>query len=344
MPSDPNLQPAERFGLRDVARLAGVSTATVSRVLSGSAAVSEEKRLAVERACDELGYVLNGAARALSSNRSMTIGAVVPTIETQTFARALTHFQRRVHDAGYTLFLANSHFDPELELREVQSLLEHGIDALMVVGNRHHPKMWTQIDRKGIPCVQTWSLDPERPSVGFDNRSAGRGITDHLLRLGHTRIAVIIGSPASNDRGSSRLDGIHERLREDGLALRPDWLFENVFTIDDGRRAMSSLLEGVERPTAVLCGTDLSAFAALLTASAKGLLVPRDLSVVGFNDYDYAAHLSPPLTTVRVPLDRIGSSAADYLLSRLAGQPAMASPLCVDTELVVRGSTGPAPA
>jgi LacI family transcriptional regulator len=339
----PEKSPVQPAGLRDVARRAGVSTATVSRVLTGTAVVSDAKRRAVEKACDALGYVLNGAARALSSRRSMTIGAVVPTIETPTFAVPLTLFQRRVHDMGYTLLLANSGFDPRTELAEVTTLLEHGVDALMVVGNRHDPAMWRRIERKSIPCVQTWSLDADRPSVGFDNRAVGRAMADYLMRLGHTRLAVIIGSPPSNDRGSRRVAGIRERLAEEGLELRPEWLFDAAFSLGEGRTAATALLERAERPTAMICGTDLLAFGALQAALTKRVRVPGELSVMGFNDYDYAAHLSPPLTTIRVALGQMGVYAADSLLAELAGRPSVFQAR-VDTELVVRDSTGPAPA
>ncbi|MDV7211680.1 LacI family DNA-binding transcriptional regulator [Azotobacter beijerinckii] len=328
--------------LLDVARRAGVSTATVSRVLNGTATVREAKRKAVERACEELGYVLNGAARTLSSRRSMTIGAVVPTLATETFSRPLAAFQRTVHQAGYTLLLANSGFDPQVELKEVTTLLEHGVDALMVVGQIHDPKLWERIERKGIPCVQTWSLDAAHPSVGFDNIAVARQVADHLIALGHTRIAMIVGTPPSNDRVSGRIVGTRERLAEARLELRPDWLIDSAFSLDEARESMLRLLIGDDRPTAVICGNDLLAFGALLAANASGLRVPEDLSIAGFNDFDYAAHLSPPLTTVRVALDQMGECAGGYLLGELTGRPGVRLTY-IDTELIVRGSTGPAP-
>ncbi|KJH79774.1 LacI family DNA-binding transcriptional regulator [Pseudomonas sp. KSR10] len=330
-----------RASLHDVARVAGVSTATVSRVINGSAAVSDDKRQAVQRACDELGYVLNAAARTLASRRSMTIGAVVPTLATETFSRPLAAFQHTVHEAGYTLLVASFGFDEQVELKEVQTMLEHGVDALMVVGRTHDPKMWQMIDNKRIPCVQAWTQDSARPSVGFDNIAVSRDMVDHLLAFGHRRFAMLVNAPF-NDRVSDRILGARARLAEVGLEVPEQWLMETNLTLEDGIAAMHSLLQGAVRPTAVICANDLLAFGALLAAKNLGVRVPEDVSVVGFNDFDYARHLSPPLTTTRVELEQIGTRAGTYLLEALDGKP-RPGPIAVATELIVRGSSGPAP-
>ncbi|MCQ4325065.1 LacI family transcriptional regulator [Stutzerimonas stutzeri] len=340
MPQPPAL--LSRAGLRDVARRAGVSTATVSRVLNGSAAVRDDKRRAVQRACDELGYVLNAAARTLSSRRSMTIGAVVPTLATETFSRPLAAFQQTVHRAGYTLLVASFGFDAQVELKEVQTMLEHGVDALMVVGRTHDPKMWQLIESKRIPCVQAWAQDSQHPSVGFDNVAVARQMVDHLLAFGHRRFAMLVGEPSFNDRVGDRIIGTQARLAEVGLELPPHWRLETNLTLEDGIAAMRQLLQGPTRPTAVICANDLLAFGALLAARSLGVRVPEDVSVVGFNDFDYARHMSPPLTTFRVELEQIGASAGTYLLDALAGKP-RPGPIETATELIVRGSSGPAP-
>lgn len=340
-PPFPPLQ--TRASLQDVARLANVSTATVSRVINGSATVSDDKRQAVQRACDELGYVLNAAARTLASRRSMTIGAVVPTLATETFSRTLAGFQQRVHEAGYTLLVASFGFDSHVELKEVQTMLEHGVDALMVVGRTHDPKMWELIERKRIPCVQAWAQDPNRPSVGFDNIAVARQMVEHLLSLGHREFAMIVGEPGFNDRVGDRIAGTRARLAEDGLAIPAQWQMDTDLTLEGAIVAMQRLLRGPARPTAVICANDLLAFGALLAAKNLGVRVPEDVSVVGFNDFDYAKYMSPPLTTIRVDLTQIGHNAGTYLLEALAGkQPA--GLIETATELVVRGSSGPAPA
>ncbi len=334
--------PQGRASLEDVAKLSGVSTATVSRVLNGSATVRQSRREAVERACEELGYVINRAARTLASRRSMTIGAVVPTLATETFSRTLAAFQHHIHQSGYTLLLANSDFDSDIELREVNKLLEYGIDALMLVGHTHHPRLWERIRQHAIPCIQTFSIDPQYPSIGYDSIEAASRVAGHLITLGHRRFGMIAGTPPTNDRVSDRLRGTRETLAGAGLSL-PDFnLIECAFTMNDARKAMFTLLDGPEPPTAVICGNDMLAFGALRAASERYLRVPNDISITGFNDYEYAEHLERPLTTMRVELDQIGLRAAEYLLATLNGEAA--EPQAVMTpELIVRGSTGSAP-
>lgn len=343
--SDPSLASGRsRASVADVARRAGVSTATVSRVLNNPESVRSDKREAVREACDALGYVMNGAARALSSNRTYTVGAVVPTIETQTFSRSLNAFQRRLHAAGYTLLLASSDFDPSAELEAVTKLLGHNIDALMVVGRTHDAKMWERVEQQRVPYVQLLAMDTQRPSIGYDNVAIGHLITDHLVQLGHTDIGVIVGTPPTNDRVSDRIKGIRKRLANSGHQLPRARIVDDAFTLTEARQAATKMFaDPAGRPTAIVCGNDQLAFGVLLAAQAKGLRVPEDLSVVGFNNYDFAAHLMPPLTTVSVDLAQLGEQAAEYLLRCLDKLEHPATLPRIETALIVRSSTGPAP-
>ena len=334
--------PPARVSLEDVAQRSGVSTATVSRVLNGSASVRQSRREAVERACEELGYVINRAARTLASRRSMTIGAVVPTLATETFSRPLASFQQKIHQSGYTLLLANSDFDPQTELNEVNKLIEYGIDALMLVGNSHHPRLWERINQQGIPCIQTFSVDQRYPSVGYDNQLAAGELTAHLLALGHKEFGVIVGTPPSNDRISERVTGTRTALAAVGLQLDEANLISSAFTMNEARQAMFQLLDGANPPTAVICGNDLLAFGAMRAASERYLRIPGDISITGFNDYEYAEHLEHPLTTMRVELAQIGLCAANYLLAALNGEEAPRQTQ-LKPELIVRGSSGSAP-
>lgn len=331
-----------RVSLEDVARLSGVSTATVSRVLNGSTSVKAARREAVEKACIELGYVINRAARTLASRRSMTIGAVVPSLGSETFARPLAAFQKMIHEAGYTLLLANSNFDPATELKEVNKLIEYGIDGIMLVGHTHDPQLWQRLDQQRIAYVQAFSIDAQRPSVGYDSEGAAEKIVEHLVALGHTRFGVIAGTPPSNDRVSDRLAGTQRALARHGLSLDPQVINSQAFSMNDARQAMFQLMERPQPPTAIICGNDLLAFGAMRAANQRYLRIPTDISIVGFNDYEYAEHLEQPLTTMRVDLPGIGTAAAAYLLAALEGQDPPRHQL-LTTELIVRGSTGTAP-
>jgi LacI family transcriptional regulator len=325
-------------GLKDVAKRAGVSTATVSRVINSTAVVSDEMRRRVEQACGALGYIPNGAARALSTRRSRTIGAVVPTIENDGFARTVFALQRSLQQAGRTLLLANSDYDPAIELEAVMRLLSQGIDGLLLIGGEHDKLLRRHLERKHVPVIEAWTLASVSASVGFDNARAASVLADHLLDLGHRHIAIVAGRLEHNDRAAARVLGVRDSLRRRGLAVHAEWLTEQPYRVGEGRRAAQQLLAGGPRPSAILCGNDQLAFGVLAEARALGLTVPRDLSVTGFGDSDYAEFLDPPLTTMHVPADEIGQRAAAYLLSRIAGEP-VEQTSTVEVRLIVRATT-----
>jgi LacI family transcriptional regulator len=332
----------EKFPVaRDVALRAGVSTSTVSRVFNGTAIVRPDKREAVIKAAQDLGFVANGAARALSMRRFMAVGAVIPNIENEGFIRTLSTFQDRIRRAGYTLLLTSTGYDIDSELRETTFLLERGIDGLMLVGDIHRPELLARIARQRIPMVQTFSLSRERACVGFNNATASARAASYLLDLGHRRIGIITGPRKDNDRGGARADGIVQALAARSLEMRPEHDIEVSYGISAGRDALRQMLiAGTEAPTAIICGTDQLAFGAMIEAQGRGLDLPRDLSVIGFNDADYAAFLRPALTTIKIRSDEIGRAAADHLTARMAGHPAVRLTE-IDAELIVRGSTAP---
>ena len=326
---------------RDVALRAGVSPSTVSRVLNGTVSVRPDKHDAVMRAAAALGFVANGAARALSTRRFMAVGAVVPNLENEGFLRALSAFQERLRRDDYTLVVTSAGYDLDRELLEATFLLERGIDGLMLVGDIHRPALLRRIERGGIPLVQTFSLSRQRGCVGFDNAAASARATEYLLDLGHRRFGVITGPRRENDRGGARVQGVVRTLAARSLAIRPEHDVEVTYGIRDGRDALRQILSaGGEVPTAVLCGTDQLAFGAMIEAHARGVDVPGELSVVGFNDADYAAFLRPALTTLRLPSTEIGAAAAEHLLARMAGRSTVRVTE-LEPQLVVRGSTGP---
>ena len=326
--------------LADVAALAGVSTATVSRVWNGSARVAEDVATRVEKACRELNYVPNGAARALSSRRTRTIGAVVPSIENSGFAVAIGALQRALDAEGYTLFVASSDYDPGAELRQVAQLMSRGIDGLLLVGGDHHPDLIPMLLQQRLPFIESWTLSAEHPCVGFDNVAAARQVADYLLDLGHVNIGVIAGRMRHNDRAADRVTGVRQALEARGLKLPTEWLIERPYRILEGRLAMKALLSTPTRPTAVICGNDQLAFGAMIEVKASGLSVPNDISIAGFNDLDFAACLDPPLTTVFVPADQIGIIFGEYLLARVLGRPVVRVNE-IATKLVVRSSAAP---
>jgi LacI family transcriptional regulator len=308
--------------LADVARLARVSTATVSRTLTQPDKVKPATAARIRQAVQALGYVTHGAARALASRRTHTIGAVIPTLDNAIFANTAHALQKTLDDAGYTLLLACHEFDPEVEARVTRVL--------------------RMLDTQQMPYVLTWALDASgrHPCVGFDNRAAAIRITRHLLELGHREVAMISGVTAGNERASERLEGVRQALAERGLALAPARVVQKPYTFSAGREGLREVLRAGSRPTAVICGNDVLAIGALAECHAAGLAVPRDISVTGFDDLEIAAVVTPALTTVQIPTADLGSRAARHLLARLSGKPfEMRTELPV--ELVVRASTAP---
>ena len=326
--------------VQDVANRAGVSSASVSRVLNKSGKVSPKLQQRVEAVAEELGYVPHGAARALASKRSRTIGAVIPTLENPNFAIGVEALQSRLNKAGYTLLLSSSNYDTTQEYDQVQTLVGRGVDGIMLVGGLHKKELYDFLDIKDIPYVNTWVHDPtgKTPSVGFDNKRAAFELVNYLLDLGHKNLGVIAGLTTANDRAQDRVDGIREALAINGLRLSQEMLIERPYRIIDGKMALRELLKSPKPPTAVICGNDLLAFGAMLECQEHGISVPDELSIAGFDDLDFAAHLTPPLTTVDVPAGEIGEQAAEYLLSCIDKQAPLKSKE-INVNLIIRKST-----
>lgn len=328
--------------LSDVAREADVSTATVSRVLNAPGKVRPDLAERVHAAIRRLGYVPHGAARALASHRSHTMGAVVPTLDNAIFARGIQALQQRLSEDGYTLLLAMSEYDLAREVLQVGKLIERGIDGLMLIGEAHDPSLYALLDAKGLPYVNTWVFHETspHPCIGFRNSESAHRIASYLVDIGHRDIAMIAGISRHNDRAADRIVGVRRALAERGLRLADDMLIERRYDVGEGRQALRELLGRPTPPTAVICGNDVIAFGALFEARALGMQVPHDLSIVGFDDLDLASQVDPPLTTMHVPSVSMGKGAAEYLLARLAGEnPPNATEL--EASLIVRGTTAP---
>ncbi|HEX2727163.1 MAG TPA: LacI family DNA-binding transcriptional regulator [Beijerinckiaceae bacterium] len=331
-------------GLREVARAAGVSTASVSRAINHPDVVSPDLRDRIAAAVKELGWVPDGAARALSTRRSQTIGAVFPTLSVGDFARATHAIQSELSEAGYTLLLACSEYDLDLELQQVRKFVERGVDALILVGQAHHPELEPLLAQRRMPFVNTFVYHPETHDtcIGPDNHKALVMMTDYLADLGHVRFAVIAQSTRNNDRASARLEGLRHALALRGLAVRPQHFAIGEWTIAEGRALFRRLMQTEPKPTAVVCGNAHLAVGAVLEAISMGIRLPDELSIVGYDDIEIMSHLPVPVTTVRVPSAEIGRTAARVLIARLEGRDHLTSHES-QAELVIRASSGPPP-
>jgi len=330
--------------LKQVAALAGVSAATVSRTLSAPHLVNAKTRERVERAIAALDYLPHGAARALRSNRTGSIGAALPALNNELYAAGTDALQQVLESRGSTLLVTSYRYDPTVEVGSVRTLLERGVDGLVLVGRQHDPALYDRIARRRVPYVLAWALDEtgDHPAVGYSNRKASAKLARHLLDLGHVHFAMVSGRLERSDRARDRVEGVRATLAAHGLALRPTHLLETGYTLSEGREAMTRLLAVRPRPTAVICGNDLVAVAAIAACRERGLEVPNDISVAGFGDMEIAALRTPPVTTIRSPIAAIGEAAGEQILSRIAGVD-RPSKVEFEAELVIRGSTGPVP-
>jgi LacI family transcriptional regulator len=329
----------------DVARLAGCAPATVSRALNNPETVSPDKRARVESAMQQLGYMRNHAARALRSQRSHMVGILIPTLDYALYATLVGAATRRLSSAGISALVATFNFDLRTEFREARLLIERGAEGLILIGQKHDPALYSLLDQHDVCFVNTYTLDPSgtNPSVGFDNVAASAAITRHLVHLGHRNVCVISGPTRDNDRTIARLAGIRQELMRHGIDLELERIVECSYSIASGREACASLLARTQpQPTALICGNDVLALGALVECRERGLKVPEDISVVGFDNLELSRHSNPPLTTVNVPTERMGDTAAAYLLDRLDGKN-LPPQNTVEVELILRNTTAPPP-
>jgi len=345
MTPDDQTAPAPRRSvptLDDVARAAGVSTATVSRALNSPERVAESTRSRVMESVRALDYTPNLSARAMASNASRTIGAVIPTMENAIFARGLQAFEEELRLHGYMLLVGSSSYSPEREAEQVRALMARGVDGMLLIGHDRDPEVIEYLTLRNTPAVAAWAFNANAalPSVGFDNRIAMRFLAERVLSMGHTQIGMISAETSANDRARMRLQGVRDAMWNAGLRPEGLNLIETPYGIEEGGDAFMSLINSQPRPTAILCGNDVLAAGAMVAARECGLVVPRDVSITGFDDIELAHLMQPGLTTVHVPHAEMGRQAAQMLLGLLQ-DPGTPAHLELDTRLAIRGSLGP---
>jgi DNA-binding LacI/PurR family transcriptional regulator len=326
--------------IKDVARVAGVSYSTVSRALNDSPHISAETKLHVRRTAAEMGYLPSAVGRSLVTQRTSTLGVVVQTLTDPFLAEIVSSVEGTALFHGYGLILASSGEDPEREARALHALRERRVDGVVLVA-----ASWRKEDREkagaiGIPMVLICNPRQEEyicPAVDADNQAGGRAATQHLLELGHRRIAHIAGPTLEYD-AADRRDGYVQALTDWGVVPDPALIWPGGFRPEHGIAAMKYLLASPQRPTAVFCYNDAVALGAMRAAREAGLRIPQDLSVVGFDDIDLAPFLEPPLTTIAQPKRQMGECAVHMLLDMLAGNPPPPG-RHLPVSLVVRAST-----
>jgi DNA-binding LacI/PurR family transcriptional regulator len=331
--------------MREVAELAGVSTATVSRVLSGSLGSEAATRERVLSAAERLDYRPSATARALRRRATQTLGLLVTDIINPFFPEVARAVEDAAHLHGYGLLLCNAADDPKRELAYLNLLLERRVDGVVVASSRVTRRHAALLARSPVPVVlvNSEARGSGLPAITTDNRRAARLAAVHLLSLGHTTIAHVT-APAANAAAGLRLAGVRDALRAAGVTGELAIAMGDGH-VEGGERAVAELLADAPAVTAIACYNDLTAIGALRAARACGRRVPDDLSVVGFDDIDLAAWTDPPLTTVAQPTAEMGRLAVEHLAARLEAGAAAdgGGPEVVHlpATLVQRGSTAP---
>lgn len=327
--------------IRDVARRAGVSIKTVSRVLNNSPLVSEETRTRVMSAIDALDFHPNAAARALVLRKSKTIGLVIADITNPFFPEVVRGVEDVANQHNYNVILCNTDENPEKERCYINLLREKQGDGIILAGSRVGPEEIIALGKKGVHVVVI-NRDIRHPRVGVvavANEERGYEAVSHLVKIGHTRIAYISGSPVSSSN-AERLEGYKRALHDNGIPPDGSLVVQADPTREGGSEAMSILLGCSPRPTAVFAYNDLQAIGAIDAIKEKGLSVPFDIAVVGFDDIQLASFTTPPLTTFRMPKYEMGQRAAEMLIGMINSRVVRESRVVVDPQLIVRESCG----
>lgn len=320
-----------------IAREAGVSPSTVSRILNGTARVSDDKRLAVEGTIARFNFQPNLMARSLALGHTQTIGVLTQFIESPFYGEALRGVEDALAETPYSPLFVSGHWNLKTEEARMRLLQARRVDGVIILTGRLSDQQLLKY-AVHMPIVVTGRQlsAPRLVSVDVDDFDGARGATRHLLELGHTRIAFITG-PHDHPDATERLRGYQQALLDAGVALAPELVVQADFMESGGMLAIDQLLESRENFTAVFAANDQMAYGARLALYRRNIRVPEDISLIGFDDLPNSTYSMPPLTTVRQPVYDIGRLAAQAMLKLIAGEAAdiAAPPL----ELVVREST-----
>lgn len=335
-------RPHRQPSIKDIARLARVSHPTVSRALQNSPLVNAQTAAKIRKIADEAGYRASAVARGLVTRRTRTIGLVVTTVADPFASEVVCGIEQTANDHGYSVFLADSNADPVREKKVVQAFAERRVDGIIVTSSRVGALYLPLLAEMMVPIVLVNDQHPGAfvHSVMIENLSGMRAVATHLAELGHRRIAYL-GDRFGYQSDVERFEGYRQALHAVGIPDTPDLVAHGEGKTEPAMEAMEKLLSLADPPTAVCCYNDMTALGAMRQVRVRGLRVPDDISVAGFDDLFFAQYMQPPLTTVRQPMRRMGQLAMENLIKLMSGEESVAQ-VRVEAKLVVRESTAQA--
>lgn len=326
--------------MKDIARLAGVSTSTVSHVINKSRFVSDEIAERVNNAAQQLNYAPSALARSLKMNRTQTIGMLVTTSTNPFFGEVVKGVERSCYHKGYNLILCNTEGDNQRMKASINTLLQKRVDGLLLMCSTLEGERLDVFDRyPDIPVVvMDWGpILFASDKIQDNSLQGGYMAAKHLIECGHRDIGCITG-PLIRHQAQMRYEGYKRALSEKGIAINPDWIVESDFECEGGYNAFEKLCERGKLPSALFVCNDMMAMGVIQAANLRGLRVPDDLSLIGYDDVHIAKFMSPALTTIHQPKYRLGKAAIDNLLYRLENPDTTAQVVQLEPTLVVRGS------
>lgn len=331
--------------IKEVAREAGVSTATVSHVINNTRYVSDEVRARVKKAIEKCRYYPNAHARGLASGRSKIIGLVISDIANPFFPDLVKAIEEAAFERGYETLLANTNYDAERAAHYVKRFIERNVAGVAVMTSEMSRELIDELAHREVPVVflDVGETGMQMSNLRVDYEEGIEQAIRHLVALGHRRIAYISGR--TDIRSSRRRLEAFQRSMKNLLPDVPELIFDGNFKIEGGRRAAHEILTTQKNnlPTAVVAANDLTAIGAISEFENAGLSIPRDLSMIGFDDIDFAVLTKPALTTVNLPRNELGRRAVEMLLKVLDSPQEEGVEIRIPTNLVIRDSTAPAP-
>ncbi len=328
-----------KFNIKDVARKAGVSISTVSRVVNESKVVKPETHEKVMKAIEELGYKPNAIARSLKIKNTKTIGILIPDISNQFYPEVVRGIEDIANMYEYNIFLCNTDLDQEKEIKYYEALAEKQVDGTIFIGNIVSQDLYKKFKTYDIPVILIGADYEDVPSVGIDNVGASKEIVNYLIKKGHDRIAMITGKNYDPVVGIARLEGYKNALNEANMPIEDELIVEGGLRFKNGYEGCRKILELESPPSAIFVANDEMAIGAMRAALEQGISIPEDLAIVGFDNIDMSAKVYPSLTTVAQPMYEMGAIAMRVLTKILNDEILDSKKIVLNYSLLERESS-----
>ena len=334
-----------KLQIRDIAKLAGVSPITVSRYFNNPETVSPKTREKVAKVIQTTGYIPNALARSFSSNRSNIIGVIIPSVSHSAYGTFLQGLVDVFEEHNYQLLTCSSGYSYQREEKLIETLIAQQAASIILTGQQHTKRARQLLYNFNLPVVETWEIDqtPIDLGIGFSNYRAAHDVTSLLIQRGYKQLGFICPSTMDNDRIKQRLKGFMDAMHVAGLAVNENWVIEtpsssHMISYRNGATAIVDILNYGRLPQAVFFASDILALGAMSECQRRGIKIPQELALCGFDDHELSALQNPSLTTVQVPYYQMGKQAADEVILRLTGSHSESKSIDIGYKIIPRQS------